>query len=351
MKQLMISVVIPVYNSEKYLRKCLDSVLSQTYRQLQIICVDDDSSDRSWEILEQYAAADSRIQIFRKENEGVSLSRNFALERARGEYVLFIDSDDWMDRETCACALEAMEESRADVVMWSYIREMGKESRAKMIFDSDRVFEGQAVRERLYRRMAGAFGEELAHPENADALCTVWGKLYRRELIEKHGIRFYDIREIGTYEDGLFNLDVFSHVRKAVFLNRHFYHYRRNNDASLTTAYRPDLAQRWDRLFELIRGHIEARELDPTFEKALENRIVLSLIPLGINETEKRAGMIETVRSIKTIISTKQYRSAILDFEKERLPLHWKIFFTFAQWNWAAGVSGLLFIIQKIRGR
>ena len=205
----MISVVIPVFNSQDYLRQCLESVINQTYQNLQIICVDDASSDCSWNILQEYAAADSRVQIFRKENEGVSLSRNFALEQVCGEYVLFVDSDDWLEPDTCACAMRSAEGNKADVVMWSYIREMGNESRKKKIFEKDIVFDRSAVREKLYRRMVGAYGDELSHPENADALCTVWGKLYRRDVIENNHIRFYDIREIGTYEDGLFNLEVF----------------------------------------------------------------------------------------------------------------------------------------------
>lgn len=349
--QPKISVIIPVYNSEKYLRQCLDSIVSQTYRNLQIICVDDCSADHSWDILAEYADRDPRFAVYRKENTGVSLARNFALDRAAGEYILFVDSDDWMDADTVECALRSARQHNADTVIWSYVREMDNESRKKTIFNEDTVFEEQAVRERLYRRMAGVYAEELSHPENADALCTVWGKLYRRDLIEENQIRFHDIREIGTYEDGLFNLDVFGHVHKAVFLNRHFYHYRRNNDSSLTTAYNPDLPRQWEKLFTLISEHIRSHALDSSFEKALKNRIVLSLIALGINETERKAGMLQAIQGIKAIISRDQYRDAISDFEKHYLPLHWKVFFTFAQWNWAAGVYLLLLVIQKIRGR
>lgn len=347
----LISIIIPVYNAEKYLRQCLDSVVNQTYRNLQILCVDDHSTDQSWQILREYAERDGRFQIYQKENEGVSLARNYALERANGEYLLFVDSDDWVEPDTCEQALAAARRENAQVVLWSYIRELGSESREKRIFGSDIIFEEQAVREKLYRRMAGAYGEELTSPENADALCTVWGKLYRRDVIEENKIRFHDIREIGTYEDGLFNLNVFACVYKAVFLNRHFYHYRRNNDSSLSTAYNPELPQKWNRLFELIGEHIRTHELDESFEKALENRIVLSLIALGINETERKAGAGEKIKKIREILSSRSYREAVAEFEKQYLPLHWKVFFTCAQWNWAGSVYFLLLVIQKIRGR
>lgn len=347
----LISIIIPVYNSANYLRQCLDSITAQTYPHLQIICVDDHSTDCSWDILTEYAKKDSRFSIFQKSNEGVSLARNFALEKANGDYLLFVDSDDWLEPDTCQCAFNSAMQYDADVVMWSYIREMGTESRKKKLFDTDLIFEENQVRQQLYRRMAGAYGEELFQPENADALCTVWGKLYRSTLIKNNHITFHDIREIGSYEDGLFNLDIFSHVHRAVFLNRYFYHYRRNNTASLTTAYNPNLSQQWSRLFCLIQKHLDTHALDATFYEALSNRIVLSLIPLGINVMESRHGFRKKVSSIREIIRSQDYRGAISAFKTGFLPLHWKVFFTLAKWNCSVGIYLLLLVIQKIRGR
>lgn len=349
--QPTVSIVIPVYNSAKYLRQCLDSVVHQTYTNLQILCVDDCSRDDSWLILQEYAAADPRFCIFQKENEGVSLARNYALDRAEGGYLLFLDSDDWMDPETCEKAVQAAEKSQADVILWSYIRESEKDSQKKIIYEEDRLFDRQAVRDQIYRRMAGAYGEELSQPENADVLCTVWGKLYRRELIEDNHIRFYDIRKIGTHEDGLFNLHTFAHVNKAIFLNQYFYHYRRDNNASLTMAHNPNLRRQREVLYDLMWQYISVNEPDPVFRKAISNRVVLSLISIGCNEMESTGGMGSKIQSIKKIISRKQYREAISEFEFHYLPLHWKVFFTFARMNCASGVYFLLLIIQKIRGR
>ena len=91
-----ISIIIPVYNSEKYLKKCIDSILNQTYRKLEIICVDDGSTDKSIEILMDYALKDKRIKIYKNEFKGVSAARNSALEKCTGNYVMFVDSDDWI---------------------------------------------------------------------------------------------------------------------------------------------------------------------------------------------------------------------------------------------------------------
>ena len=347
-----ISVIVPAYNAEQFLPKTLESILGQTYQALEVIVVNDASTDGTAAVIDHYAALDQRIRAVHKaQNEGVSYARNDALELASGEYLLFVDSDDWIEPDTCLKALTAMAEHGADLVLWSYIREVGTDPRPKQLFIGPKTFDAAAVREKLYRRMAGAYGEELAHPENADALCTIWGKLYRRELIEKNRIRFPDIRKTGTYEDGLFNLEVLCHVRKAVYLDEYLYHYRRSLNNSLSTYYKSDLPQKWKYLFGLIRQHIHEHELDDSFSQALSNRIALSVISLGINEAENRAGAAAVVRGLKRILRDKEFCSAIRSLDLSPMPIHWKAYFTCAKLGWAWGLYGLLLVIQKIRGR
>ena len=346
-----ISIVIPIYNSAKYLEKCLDSIMMQTYSNLQVICVDDNSIDNSWGILNYYASKDERFKIFRKKNEGVSEARNYGLKQADGEYLMFVDSDDWIDEETCELAIKAIKENDADVVMWSYIRELSGESRPKVIMNQNRVFEGQEVKKELHRRMYGILGKELANPENADALCTVWGKLYRRNLIEENQIRFFDIRKIGNYEDGLFNLDAFRYAKRVIFLNQNLYHYRRNNVSSITSEYNAEIKNKKNVLFDYLDQCIQRDNLGMEYIQALNNRIVLSLIELGINEMGCRGSWIDKVKGINEIIISNRYRAAIETFEYRYLSIHWKIFFKLAEIKCAFGVYGLLCIIQKIRRR
>lgn len=347
-----ISVIIPAYNAERFLAKTLESVLSQTYRELEVIVVNDASTDGTAAVIDRCCARDQRVRAVHKAvNQGVSFARNDALDLATGDYLLFVDGDDWIEPDTCQRALSALEDHGADLVLWSYIREMGDASRPKRIFDGDRVFDAEGVRKTLYRRMAGVSREELAQPEDADALCTIWGKLYRRELIEQHQIRFPDIRRTGTYEDGLFNLEVLAHVKKAVFLEEYFYHYRRNLDSSLTTVYKADLSQKWKYQFDLIRAHIRENGLGDEFSQALENRIALSTILLGINEAESRRGPRTVVRGLRRFLQEEPYRSAIRSLDLSPMPLHWKCYFLCAKLGWTWGLYGLLLVIQKIRGR
>ena len=346
-----ISIIIPVYNSEQYLKKCLDSIRAQTYNQLEIICVDDDSTDDSPVILEKYAAIDDRIKVIHKKNEGVSIARNTGLDNANGDYVLFVDSDDWIENTTCEIALKNLVEQNSDLVLWTYIRERKGESKEKEIFDTDLVFTEEEVQKKLHRRMIGVIDEELAHPENADALCTVWGKLYKRSIISQYNIKFYDIREIGTYEDGLFNLVYLQYVKKAVFLNKYLYHYRRTNDISITESYDEKLVQKWDKLFELMNQYIVHNELPVEYIEALNNRISLSLIPLGINEMTKKCSVVDKIKRIKQIVCKKEYIRAVKSLKIQYMPIHWKIFFRAGQRQNSFVIFILLFLIQKIRGR
>ena len=311
-KQPLISIIIPVYNASEYLGQCLESVLGQSYQNLEVICVDDGSIDDSLEILYRYAKNDKRVKVITKQNEGVSIARNIALENVRGEYILFVDSDDWIDLYTCEIAIDYAQRKNYDVVMWTYSRERQKESLDKHIYEKDIEFASKKeVRDKLHRRMVGILGDELNKPENADALCTVWGKLYCADIIQKYNIRFYDIRKIGTYEDGLFNLDFFFYANSAIFINKPLYHYCRTVRNSLTALYNPELRNQWKNLFYILDEYIAEYRLGKMYKQALNNRIALSVIPLGINAVSNSDSLMKKLSEIKEIVTDEKYVEAI----------------------------------------
>lgn len=351
-KQPIISIVIPVYNASKHLEQCLESVLGQSYKALQVLCVDDHSTDNSLEILDRYAKQDNRVTVLTKQNEGVSLARNHGLDNVCGEYVLFVDSDDWIDLHTCEIAIDYALKGNYDVVMWSYTRERQGKSRDKQIFEEDVVFGSDVVvRDKLHRRMVGILDDELRRPEDADALCTVWGKLYRTDIIQENKIRFYDIREIGTYEDGLFNLDFFFYARNAMFINKTLYHYRRTVSSSLTSSYNSRLRNQWQKLFQVLDDYILERQLGGNYRQALNNRIALSVIPLGINAVSNVGSIKRQLEEIREIITEKKCAEAIKILNKSYFPIHWRVFFGFAEHKNTLGLYFLLMGIQKIRGK
>ena len=346
-----ISIIIPIYNSANYLEKCLDSILSQSYANFEVICIDDNSTDNSLKILQMYSEKDARIKVIHKKNEGVSFARNAGLDAAQGEFLLFVDSDDWIEKRTCEIAIQKIYQEDADVVMWPYIRERENESKKKIIFNHDIIFDQVNIQEKLHRRMFGIIDQELRQPENADALCTVWGKLYRRSIVEDNHLRFYDIRKIGSYEDGLFNLQYFQYAKKAIYINQYFYHYRRTNYSSITEVYNSHLKRQWENLFKIMADYIIDHNLNKKYVQALKNRISLSLIPLGINEISQKCSMKNKIVSIKEIICSRGYKAAIKTLDIKFMPFHWKIFFAAAKVQNAFFIFVLLNIMQRIRGK
>lgn len=345
----LVSIIVPVYNAGEYLENCLDSLIGQTYQNIEIICVNDGSKDNCLRILQELSQRESRIHIIDKKNEGVSQARNAALKEVAGDYVMFVDADDWVDADTCEKVLQSAVADQADIVMWSYCSETNSRSSRKEIFPGKQVFTDFEVKEQLQRRFVGVVKEELAHPELADALCPVWGKLYKNELLD--GVEFIDLREIGTYEDGLFNLAVFGKANKVVYLPEYFYHYRRSTTESVTSGYREELFMQWQNLFVRMRNYIDKNQLPEQYQEALRNRIAFSIQGLGLNIVAADKSGLWAIREIESIISQPEYREAYKKLDFSYFPIHWKVFYGCARFRCAVGVYALLKVISKIISR
>ena len=210
----LISVIVPVYNAEKYLQKCLDSILEQTYQNLEIIIVNDGSTDNSGQICHEYEQKDSRIIYMEKENGGVSDTRNTGLDRMTGSYVTFVDSDDWLEPNYVQFLYEKLIEHQADIVVGNYTR--FNEANSVFYFHTsadyyEKVYDNTSIISCLYD------SKELLN----SALIVAWGKIYKKEIMAN--FRF-PIDRIG--EDALFNLKALLDSKKVVYVNKSAYIYR-----------------------------------------------------------------------------------------------------------------------------
>lgn len=348
LKDGLISVIIPVYNTAKYLPQCLDSICSQTYENLEIIVINDGSTDNSLDILLQYADRDSRIRIINQNNKGLSSARNNGLQKATGQYVLFLDSDDWIDQKTCESALKIQQAEDADIVLWSYVREYIGVSKPVLLFDDGlHIWANSKVKE-LYQRLVGLRGKQLRQPQKIDSLVTAWGKLYRREIIGD--VQFVDTKIIGT-EDALFNIQVFSKVQKAVYLPQTYSHYRKSNNTSLTRKYKKELAFQWKELYKLIEEHLKKINAAPELYDALNNRICLGLIGLGLNlAKDDRMTIFEKNKELRLILHMPHYKKALNTLRIKDFTLPWKFFFLSAKYSWTLFMYIMLNVMNKLRG-
>lgn len=344
-KIIMISIIVPVYNTAPYLPQCLDSLVNQTYRDIEIICVNDGSTDNSPDILKAYAERDSRILVIHQENLGLSGARNKGLESARGEWVMFVDSDDWIGTDCCKTLLSHTDK-QTDVCLFSYIREFANQSFPQYLFsDKKMVYQGSSIHW-LYARLIAPNDQELRLPGKIDSLSTAWGKLYKTSLIKEHGLRFVPVRQIGT-EDLLFNVYYFTWVKKAIYLPDLFYHYRKNNITSLTKLYKPHLTEQWNLLFRLIEEWITPLHRED-LEKALTYRRALSLIGQGLNITFSPVSFMKQHGALSAILSSHEYRTSIRQLPMNYFPIHWRLFFEMARFRSTTGVLCLLKLIKFI---
>ena len=219
-----ITVIVPVYNVENYLNKCLDSIIKQTYKNLEIIVVNDGSTDNSGTICQEYAQKDDRIVYIEKENGGLSDARNAGLDRMTGSYVTFVDSDDWVELDYIEVLYNKLIEYQADIAVGNYYS--FNESEGMFYFhilgDSyyEKVYDNVSIFENLYD------SQEM----KSFALISAWGKLYKAGLFEQ--LRF-DIGKLG--EDGYLNQKIYLLAEKIVYIHKGIYSYRiRNNSLSRT---------------------------------------------------------------------------------------------------------------------
>ena len=241
MPQPKVSIIVPVYNVEEFLERCVISLQNQTVRDIEIILVDDSSTDSSLQICNRLAKEDSRIKVIHKVNEGAGKARNAALSIATGEYIGFVDSDDYVEPDMYRTLLEKAEEYNSDLVMSGVIFVDGNmfsekgECIRKVYFDKDTHFETQEDLKKLRMGIVGALPEDS---DDSKYGMSIWKNLFRYEIIKDNNIVFQSEREMLS-EDALFMIDYISHINKATGIGEAFYNYCRNGD-SISKSYKKD---------------------------------------------------------------------------------------------------------------
>lgn len=340
-----ISIIVPIYNMEAYLARCLDSLMKQTLNNIEIIAVNDGSTDNSLGILEKYAGKDKRIKIINQPNSGVSAARNKGIQKAVGKFIGFVDPDDWVDRNMYESLLAQAMENNAEVVMCSYLREFGTHSKAKVFDVPERViYTGGEVNEKVVRRLIGPLKEEVRNPELLDAWGTVWSKLYRADLVKTNGVLFTDLQIIGTNEDSLFNIQVLYHANTFVFINEPYYHYWRVNAASVTSGYKPNLMEQWLNLYRLIEQFLEEKKLQEPYYTALNNRKCMNIMGLGLNTISQnhQSSALIKIKKLKAIVNHDQMKRSFQELELSSFPIAWRTFYFCAKIRSAIGLYFLL---------
>ncbi|MBQ9886570.1 MAG: glycosyltransferase [Lachnospiraceae bacterium] len=306
-----VSVIIPVYNAEKYIEKCLDSVCTQTLKDIEVIAVNDGSTDESLSLLRMLEGKYSCLTVIDKENGGASSARNAGLDCAKGEYIGFVDSDDWVEPDMYEVLYNEAVKADADVVFCN----LYKNDDIKMQqFLETGVYTREKIKQYIYPRLISSEKEKQGEGTlRGSVVC----KFFRRELIEKGKIRFAD--DLVYNEDGLFSIMATFLADKYLYLGDRYLYHNRINSNSITKRYIPDLWNRQKVFTYYVRR--AKRNTDYNFDYQIEKKLFdIAVYSIeNIMKKNNKMGFWEKKNSISSIMKDEDLTKAIDVIEKDNL--------------------------------
>lgn len=337
-----ISVIVPVYNVSRYLDKCVSSLINQEYENLEIILVDDGSTDDSGGKCDLYANQDNRIRVIHKKNAGLGYARNSGIEIATGKYVVFVDSDDYADSKMITSLYETLTQYSADTVIGgfsTFVKDDMILSETKLEME---LFQGREVVHTLLPRLIGSA------PDKKDSIrMSVWNVIYSMELIKENHIQFPSEREMIS-EDIIFNLEYYRYSTRVATIESCYYCYR-ITEGSLTTEYRPERFELSKTLHKELFRKIDQIGLGPE-TKNRATRYFFILLRMCIRQEEanvsgKSVG--QAIGAINKICRDAYVEKLIVEYPIDKLNFKQKAFLVLVQKRCAV----LLYLFIKFMKR
>lgn len=302
MSDVKITAIMPVYNVEKFIGKCIESLQAQTLTQWELIAVDDGSPDNSDVICDEYAKKDNRITVIHKENGGAPSARNAAIPKARGEYLYFVDSDDWAEPTMFEEMYNSAKKNDAQLVVAGYYIDT---------YYSDTEFYTQEQTLPTKEFSSQKEFREYAHKMfDKNLLYTPWNKLFERKYIMDNNIRFRNT----FWDDFPFNLDVVRDVERVVLLENKYYHFMRARSDSETTKYRSDMYEKREEEHRWMLDLYNYWNIDSAESREMINRRYIERIIGCIENVTNSACTLsfkEKLQEIKHIITGENVRTAL----------------------------------------
>ena len=278
-----VSVIVPVYNTEKYVEKCIRSILAQTYRNLEVICVDDGSTDQSAKILQELAQEDSRIKCFHISNHGQAYARNMALEKATGEYITFVDSDDYIENDMYEILVKEIQQKNVDIVCCNYFMDVSEKKyvveNTKQVPDciiSSNEFMKYIYERDNYRGVAG----------------YLWTRLIKTDVI-KSELNYMKIQFDNRFRNGqdiLFVAELNLTTKYVYYVNKPLYHYVQREDSVVHSKKNILKTLQWVEAYEKVIQYYQEKEIDTEIIELIQRMYVYrcgKILEIAYEENDK----------------------------------------------------------------
>ena len=293
----LISIIVPVYNVEKHIERCLNSILDQLYYNMEVILVDDGSTDNSGKICDEYSSVDSRFKVIHKENGGLVSSRNYGLEFALGDYIGFVDSDDWIEPSMYEKMYNNIKVNNSEICICNYIIDSSRHSKnIKLPFEFD-VLNKQEVMDYILPSLISSEDLDNNKIQMHGSVCRM---LISHDLIKKHNIRF----QLDLMEDKIFNIQLYLKCNRVSVDKGYYYHYCIYPN-TLSTKFREQRFELLKKIDSVIENTIKAEKLYDAYKSRLMVQYITFVIMSIVNELHPsnyrlRNQKIDTIRSICT---------------------------------------------------
>lgn len=306
-----VSVIIPVYNAEKYLVPCIESLISQTLGECEFIFVNDGSQDGSAGIIERFAELDSRIRLIHQDNQGVSIARNHGIRLAKGEYVGFVDSDDYVEKDMFETLYTSVKTDNYDVAISNFESELeGRKVLTNYPFPSNKWLSREFIEQEI-----------LPFLLKSDQLNTACNKLYRRSLIVDYDIKFPERVALG--EDGMFNIQIFKHAAQCIYIDYTGYHYREVIGSATRDIAKKDYFGRSIEVYRQDTSTIFANLIDPNQVRKMKSiKLITSVMAYIYVYLDSTNGLNLTnrIRTVGEMIGNSHVRDALPIYYTEMYP-------------------------------
>ncbi len=302
-----VSIIIPAYNSEKYLKRCINSICNQTYKNIEIIIIDDGSTDDTFNICEEYAKRDDRIKFIHKKNEGVSVARNRGIKSANGKYIMFVDSDDWIENNAVEICIKYMEDYNAQIGQFNYYFSHNDKEIKRESFITDIILAGEKEKNEIECDILFPyFNKKVKYGK----IRGCWSKIFLTKFLIDNNIKFQE--NLSIQEDTVLFLQAINKVNTIIFFNEYLYHYFQNGE-SVTKKYDDNKLTKNEATIKVINKLFEKNK-NKKLKKAIQLlywELLLSAILTQIYNEKNISKYKDKKNLLKKVLKKQAYKNAM----------------------------------------